>query len=177
MLYATAFVFSILDLLFTVFVCLFVNWWAPVFAKPDGYLPSWLNWVQTFDAPLDQGITDGFFAPDTPRYWSRVKWLYRNPAYGFSFFALGVPYVASDWKVRKYMPATATTPDYFFAYTDHGYFNAYFVKFGIRFKIGWKSWNNYDTINDKFCASKWADTGHDILPFVFSISLYNKPKH
>lgn len=172
MLYLTAAVFSVLDLAFTIFVCLFVNWWAPLFAGPDARLPKWLNWVQTFDANLDKGVTDGFFS-GPPSYWNRVKWLYRNPAYGFSFYALGVPYVMSDWKVRKYVPQSPGVPDYFFAYTEQGYFNAYFVKFGIRFKIGWKAWNNYDVVNDKFCASQWAASGHDILPFVFSISLYH----
>jgi hypothetical protein len=151
------------------FACLFVNWWAPLFADKEARLPDWLNWAQTFDANLDQGVTDGFFK-GSPSYWNRVKWLYRNPSYGFSFYALGIPYVASDWKVRKY---TSAAPSYFFAYTDKGHFNAYFVKFGLRFKIGWKAWNNYDVVNDKFCVSKWADTGHDKLPFVFSISKYN----
>lgn len=172
MLYLTAAALSILDIVFTLFVCLFVNWWAPLFADSKGNLPNWLKWVGTFDATLDQGVVDGFFE-GPPSYWNRVKWLYRNPAYGFSFYALGIPYIASDWKVREFRPKDGDRPSYFFAYTDQGFFNAYFVKFGLRFKIGWKSWNNFDVNNGSFCPSKWADTGHDLLPFVFSISKYH----
>jgi hypothetical protein len=172
MLYLKAFAFSIFDLAFTIFVCLLVNWWAPLFADKEGNLPSWLNWVHTFDANLDRGVDDGFFKGPYS-YWNRVKWLYRNPAYGFSFFALGMPYKASEWKLKEYTPAEGDKPSYFFAYTDSGHFNTYFVKFGIRFKIGWKAWNNFDVNTRKFCPSQWAKTGYDLLPFVFSISKYN----
>jgi hypothetical protein len=148
-----------------------VNWWAPVFATKENRLPKWLTWFDTFDADLDRGVTDGFFT-GPPSYWNRVKWLYRNPAYGFSFFVLGVPYKKTEWILKYYVPATPSAPESFFAYTPQGYFNAVFVKFGLKFKIGWKAWNHFNVKDGKFYDSMWAATGHDMLPFVFSVSFH-----
>lgn len=45
-------------------------------------LPAWLNWFQTPDNTLDGDAT--FVANNPPSYWSKVKWLVRNPAYSFA---------------------------------------------------------------------------------------------
>lgn len=52
-------------------------------------LPWWLSWFQTPDAPLDGD--SGFQRVATWvkwRYARRVMWLWRNPAYGFSWSVL-----------------------------------------------------------------------------------------
>lgn len=49
-----------------------------------GRLPHFLKWITTHDAPIDSGHLDGYWATPTTAielYWSRVKWIWRNPAY------------------------------------------------------------------------------------------------
>ena len=53
-------------------------------------LPSWLNWFMTPDNTLDGDATFQTFFP--PNYWSKVHWLWRNPAYSFGLRYLDVPY-------------------------------------------------------------------------------------
>ena len=78
----------------------------PVFAKQqEGYLdnggsygivprlPKWLFWFQTWDNSLDGDAT--FEAANPPSYWSKVKWLWRNPAPSFAIKTLKSPYIAS----------------------------------------------------------------------------------
>ena len=67
----------------------------PLFAKQiDGWLlnhsiwgigprlPIWLNWFMTPDNSLDGDET--FQQINGLSYWSKVKWLWRNPAYSFA---------------------------------------------------------------------------------------------
>ena len=67
----------------------------PLFAKQiDGWLlnhsiwgigprlPTWLNWFMTPDNSLDGDET--FQQINGRSYWSKVKWLWRNPAYSFA---------------------------------------------------------------------------------------------
>jgi hypothetical protein len=56
-------------------------------------LPSWLNWFMTPDNTLDGDAT--FEKLNPPSYWSKVKWLWRNPAYSFALRYLTAPYTAS----------------------------------------------------------------------------------
>ena len=59
-----------------------------------------LRWFQTFDAPLDEWRCGTYykncnwlkwdFTKPTHRYLARVFWLYRNPAYGFAQYPLGI---------------------------------------------------------------------------------------
>lgn len=78
----------------------------PVFAvQKDGWLdnhsiwgigprlPTWLNWFMTPDNTLDGDAT--FEKLNPPSYWSKVKWLWRNPAYSFALRYLTTPYEAS----------------------------------------------------------------------------------
>jgi hypothetical protein len=53
-------------------------------------LPSWLNWFMTPDNSLDGDAT--FEKLNPPSYWSKVKWLWRNPAYAFALRYLDAPY-------------------------------------------------------------------------------------
>jgi len=155
--------FVILDTLFTIFVCLFVNWWAPLFANDKGWLPNWLSWVQTFDDTLDAGSRDGVFTTNSV-FLARVFWLYRNPGYGFSYWALGVPFNASEWTVETYN----TDPLHFLAKGPNGQFNLHIIKFGFRFKLGWKAWNMYNKTNGEWLTTPWGPEMR--IPFTLSIS-------
>ena len=75
----------------------------PLFAKQiDGWidnhsiwgigprLPTWLNWFMTPDNSLDGDAT--FQAINGRSYWSKVKWLWRNPAYSFALKYIASPY-------------------------------------------------------------------------------------
>jgi len=78
----------------------------PIFAsEQDGWLdnhsswskgprlPIWLNWFQTPDNSLDGDAT--FQVLNPPSYWSKVKWLWRNPAYAFALRYLVPEYITS----------------------------------------------------------------------------------
>lgn len=153
--------FALLDILATIFVCLFVNWWAPLFVQADGHLPNWLAWADTFDNPLSFGAFQKG-VPDS--YWQHVSWLYRNPAYGFSYFALGIPFVPEEWKVIEFSGSEENKDLYFYAESNKGKFNKMFYVNGILIKSGWKSWNCFDQSTKTF-KQNWAR-----LPFIFSIS-------
>ena len=75
----------------------------PIFAKQiDGWLdnhsiwgigprlPTWLNWFMTPDNSLDGDAT--FQTINGRSYWSKVKWLWRNPAYSVCLRYLNAPY-------------------------------------------------------------------------------------
>lgn len=53
-------------------------------------LPTWLNWFQTPDNSLDGDYT--FQTINGRSYWSKVKWLCRNPAYSFALWYIPMPY-------------------------------------------------------------------------------------
>lgn len=121
---------------------------APVvalFCKADGYLPTWLAWFQTQDAPLDAGWQDGYFsAPLTPTglrlWWLRVRWLWRNPAYGFCYWPLGLAYNPADWVIDTLLfagEARAVLIE-FRAHTRDGRYFAYTNSSGQ--KYGYKLW-------------------------------------
>lgn len=56
-------------------------------------LPSWLRWFQTPDNSLYGDAT--FQKLNPPSYWSMVKWIIRNPGYGFGVRYLTAPYTTS----------------------------------------------------------------------------------
>ena len=79
--------------IFTLVAYLFC-WLLPVFATMQeglvdngkgtwtGYrLPKWLSWFQTPDNDLNGDNT--FLLINGNGYWARVKWLWRNPLYGY----------------------------------------------------------------------------------------------
>lgn len=53
-------------------------------------LPNWLNWFMTPDNTLDGDAT--FQKINGISYFSKVKWLWRNPAYSFALRYLHNPY-------------------------------------------------------------------------------------
>ena len=53
-------------------------------------LPTWLNWFMTPDNSLYGDAT--FQKINPPSYWSKVKWLWRNPAYSVCLRYLTAPY-------------------------------------------------------------------------------------
>lgn len=153
-----------LDLAATVFFCLFVNWWAPLFCDKNGWLPTWLDWAQTFDNSLDSTVTG-------PGYWGRVKWLYRNPAYGFSYWVLGVPFNPEEWKVWVHTGSEETKDLYFYAVGPNGQFNEHYYRDGEHVKRGWKAWNMWDAEKKQWKTEPWGPQWR--IPFVFSISFYD----
>jgi hypothetical protein len=56
-------------------------------------LPKWLTWFMTPDNSLDGDAA--FEKLNPPSYWSKVKWLWRNPAYSFYLKYLNAPYSVS----------------------------------------------------------------------------------
>ena len=105
MIYFLYIVLVPLSLLITLLAVIFAPI-LPVFAKntygwldngsKEGFgprLPKWLNWFQTWDNSLDGDAT--FEAANPPSYWSKVKWLWRNPAPSFELKTLTAPYDAS----------------------------------------------------------------------------------
>lgn len=161
-----------LDLGFSwIVAAVFVNWWAPLFAAETTYsdrgllkmgykLPAWLSWFDTFDADLDQGVRDGTIR-GTSTYWNRVKWLYRNCGYGFSYWVLGLEFAPTNWRVLR---ADNTT----FLAVANGYFSAHIVRMGIQLKLGWKVWNCYDRGAQQWNSVPWGPVWR--VPFVFSVS-------
>ena len=63
----------------------------PAFAR-GGFLPHWLRWFETVDANLygDHGWQTEH-VKDPQAYWSQVRWLARNRAYGFKWTVLAAP--------------------------------------------------------------------------------------
>ena len=93
----------------------------------DGYLPKYLYWFQTFDNSFVSGpLSMGW----VPGYVSSVRWLWRNPSYGFDMFLLGIKFDKSEWTVMR------DEPNCFFAYSRYGAFSYR----GAWFKFGWKAW-------------------------------------
>jgi hypothetical protein len=157
--------YALLSFIAMIVVFLFVNWWAPIFCDSEGWLPKWLKWVGTFDASLDTGWQQhkwdhqwlGKYFDGRYKYLARVRWLYRNHNYGFDYYVLGIPFVAEDWKVVKFEgPWMGKKRIVFFAIDGKGHFNYQAIWwFGRTLKFGWKAWNMYDNINDKF-GGQWG---------------------
>ena len=91
-----------LSLLLTLVAVLFAPVMALLYTQQEGWLDNharWgygprligcLFWFQTPDNSLDGDAT--FESLNPPSYWSRVKWLWRNPAYAFVLRYLTSPY-------------------------------------------------------------------------------------
>jgi len=169
---------SAVDMFMTVIAFILVNWWAPVFAGADGWLPAWLKWFQTFDNSLDAGwklqgnygnyLTDGVEPVGLKRYIYRVFWLYRNPAYGFSYWALGVPFDPKQWTVVRFTGSEATGDLDFYAEGPDGQFNEHYMRDGQHVKKGWKAWNMFNAASRTWNTVPWGPEWR--VPFVFSVS-------
>lgn len=121
------------------------------FTQSNGYLPNCLAWFQTFDAPLDAGWRDGYFGTYTTPptglklYWLRVRWLWRNPAYGFCYWPLGIPYNPNDWDILLCVLNPDNTLSEFEAHTKDGKYFCYTNDKGV--KLGYKLWWALDEDN------------------------------
>lgn len=166
---------AVADVLAQVTSWLFFNWWAAVFADSQGWLPNWLKWFQTFDAPLDAGWRDsykGYTAPTGPlsRWWQRTKWLYRNTAYGFSYWFLGEPFNPAEWKVVAF--EKNDKHDLFRAEGPNGQFNlTYYGRWGT-VKLGWKAWNYYNADTGEWKTTPWGPEWR--VPLVFSVNPFRR---
>lgn len=71
------------------------EWWCDnhSFRAIGPVLPTWLNWFMTPDNTLDGDYT--FQKNNGRSYWSKVKWLWRNPAYSFGLRYITAPYTTS----------------------------------------------------------------------------------
>jgi hypothetical protein len=71
------------------------DWWCDnhAYRAMGPVLPSWLNWFNTPDNTLDGDAT--FEDLNGIGYRSKVKWLWRNPAYSFALRYLNAPYTTS----------------------------------------------------------------------------------
>lgn len=167
------------------FVAWALNWYVTKFAvdgqvsdrgvvKLGPVLPEKYRWFQTFDACLDQGIIDGSIpGPSNQKAWT--AWLNRNPGYGFSYWFLGIDWVADDWKQIRFQEADFANGielDYL-AMSSKGYFNIHktfwFLGLHLRIKWGWKAWN-MKMVEDPsgWNPKPWGPVFR--IPFVFSLS-------
>lgn len=129
-----------------------------LFADASGNLPRWLAWFQTFDATLDAGWRDGYFAHDgTPTgwrlWWLRTRWLWRNPGYTFDRQVLGCDFDPSQWRVVAYSESADRTT--FITWGPALRFNVYLQRGGLYLKFGWKAWNNWDGNGWKSPQNGW----------------------
>jgi hypothetical protein len=106
-------------------VCWFLSPILPLFAIGRDTLPSWLSWFQTPDAPLDgdSGFAKDFPPDQYPQYYRRVRWLARNPAYGFAWTVLAYypSTLAYHWR-GSLTPETQKGIGWWFIWQDDGHF-------------------------------------------------------
>ena len=154
---------TLANLLFTLVAYVLAPLIAP-FWRSDGYLPSWLSWFQTPDAPLDAGWKDGYFgtyatAPTgLSLYWLHVRWLWRNPAYGFCYWPVGLAYVPADWVIDTIERDATAVLTLFKAHTTDGRHFSYTSSTGA--KYGHKLWwalNDDNTLVATLPASRGPD--------------------
>lgn len=141
---------AVINLLFTA-VAMALAPLVALFASADGWLPNWLCWFQTFDASLDAGWRDGYFPVDQKpakplaRWWLRVRWLWRNPAYGFCYWPLGRRFDPSEWSVTYRVTPTSS---FFWATGPRGAFNLSYSGQWGEWKLGWKAWNYFSRLDE-----------------------------
>ena len=69
------------------------------FVQDDGWLPKWLWMFQTPDNTCDGDRGHKERWPRDGVFWTwmrRCAWLFRNSAYGFNYYVLGVHYRTGD---------------------------------------------------------------------------------
>lgn len=153
----------------TLFSCVFCNWWLPLFANAQGNLPKYLYWFQTFDNTLDAAIQGGLVPAawansKWKRYWARVYWLYRNPAYGFDYFLLGRDFNPSQCDLITFKQNESTIVFYCIN-GKRTYFNFYYSNSWCILKFGWKAWNSFNTETQAFSIGAWGTR----IPVCFTI--------
>lgn len=160
------------DFLFTL-LTLFLAPLLAIFTGSDGNLPKYLTWFQTFDATLDAGWQGNYFTNTAPPwwvpvwtvysgtgtptglnlYWLRVRWLWRNPGYGFSYYAVGIAFDPTAWRVVHYSASSTSTT---FIATNGRQFNIELGWSWLQVKIGWKAWNYFNAATGTFKTTPWG---------------------
>lgn len=164
--------FAIADIVFSQLIARFLlNWWAPLFCDEQGWLPNWLIWLQTFDNSLDEGWQGGTYNIAVPtnrwqRHWARVKWLWRNSAYGFSYWPMGKEFKPEEWNIVQWDQHIRYLkgPDKQFSYFYQG-------KWG-QLKLGWKAWNYWDENTNNWRTSPWGPEWR--VPIVFGYTPFKR---
>lgn len=170
MKYVRYFFVTVLQLLFTLLAYL-ISPALPLFAKSAGYLPTWLAWFQTPDASLDAGWEQGYFTitgkPGAfSLWWYRMRWLWRNPAYGFCVW-LGVTYDPAAWVIDTVTLAAPGGPVTLLkAHTADGRYFAYTTSSG--WKLGYKLWWAMDANGNLLPAVPASKFTGNKLPLCFT---------
>ncbi len=170
MMYVSYFFVTVLQLLFTLLAYL-LSPILPIFTQSTGYLPGWLTWFQTPDASLDAGWQDGYFTvTGTPTgislWWLRMRWLWRNPAYGFCV-AIGAAYDPADWVIDTLTLAAPGGPITLLkAHTKDGRHFAYTTASG--WKLGYKLWWAMDASGNLLPAVPASKCTGNKLPICFT---------
>ena len=107
-------------------------------------------------------VPGGTFPPSISQHWDRAKWLTRNSAYGFSYFAMGIPMDAARWHVHK--GVNGPTKQLFWATDDAGHFNFYYHGPLGMYKFGWKAWNYWDIDKMDWKHMQEHDEEQELLP-------------
>ena len=94
----TSLIVTLIGIIFAPLLVLFAQkkeWWCDNHGhRCVGYvLPTWLNWFMTPDNTLEGDAA--FSKINGTGYLSRVKWLWRNPAYSFALRVLTAPYTTA----------------------------------------------------------------------------------
>jgi hypothetical protein len=142
-----------LSLLVTLTGILFAPLLALCVQKSD-YLPGWLSWYQTPDAPAigDAAYRSNQMKGITSRWWIATCWLARNPAYGFDHL-VGARISASLWPPYQSWGDEFTTNAPLhegWVYRRIGpYWQFYFVKKltatkCLKLNLGWKLWGKLE---------------------------------
>uniref|UniRef100_UPI0025EAAF3C DUF7338 family protein n=1 Tax=uncultured Ralstonia sp. TaxID=114715 RepID=UPI0025EAAF3C len=100
------------------------------------------------------------------RFLARAWWLYRNPAYGWDYWPLGVSFDPSAWRVLRYIDTDTLT---LFVAIGNGFNLYYRGRFGM-LKLGWKAWNCWDGSNWK--AEPFGPSWR--LPLAFTVSPFKR---
>lgn len=160
MLYIRYAILTIVNLVFTAFA-ISLTPLVVLFANEQGYLPNWLVWFQTQDNSLDEGWRGTYFgnpvspAPKGFELWKyRIRWLWRNPAYGFCYWPLGIQMKFEDWIIDDYKEDTSGSRILLKAHTITGKHFAYTTNKGD--KYGWKIWAYFRGL-DKDGKAVWND--------------------
>lgn len=114
-------------------------------------LPLWMAWFDTWDNSLygDTGWRT-IHCPDYTKFWSMVKWLYRNPCKGFctSILTAKIP-EGTSFTVKSNVDGVTLNKNmnppvygYFFIKSSNGYFHYRSVSnwLGLKwcFEFGWQ---------------------------------------
>jgi hypothetical protein len=142
-MYARYGLLALLNFVFTYLIGYTLSFLVVLFAPASGWLPKWLCWFQTFDASLDAGWQGGYFgtyatAPTGfSRYLLRLRWLWRNMAYGFDYWPCGIVYDPTQWVIDT-CETQGVLLQKFAAHTLDGKHFCYTDSTGK--KYGWKLW-------------------------------------